>query len=239
MGALRGRKRWVGSDVNGGTIRVPSGFTNESNDNCDDWDGDIGANSGPSTSVHLFILLTLRLIRKIYMKAKITATTTAPPTAPPIITDMGTVGSALAWATAVGWDAEDGAGTGLGPKVGPPSTGRSAAELFDSEEASAARSESANIPARAACGARVVVQAFRGAGIAARWWWWCRDRRRAPLATCACIAIGMAAFWHEFKFPLPLPVAASTTSGESERGKVNPTIACGGAGGDSEVVFDW
>jgi hypothetical protein len=36
------------------------------------------------------------------MKAKITATTTAPPTAPPKITGMGTVGGALAWATAVG-----------------------------------------------------------------------------------------------------------------------------------------
>jgi hypothetical protein len=50
----------------------------------------------------------------------------------------------------------------------------------------------------------------------------------------------MAAFWLESKFPLALPVAASTTSGgESERGEVNPTIACGGAGGDSEVVTDW
>ena len=55
----------------------------------------------------------------------------------------------------------------------------------------------------------------------------------------AASLIGMAAFWLEFEFPLPLPVAASTTSGESERGEINPTIACGGAGGDSEVVFDW
>jgi hypothetical protein len=52
--------------------------------------------------VQLFILLTLRLIRKIYMKAKIIATTTTPPTTPLMITAMGTVGSALAWATAVG-----------------------------------------------------------------------------------------------------------------------------------------
>jgi len=33
-------------------------------DKCDNWDGDIGASSGPSTFVRLFILLTLRLIRR-------------------------------------------------------------------------------------------------------------------------------------------------------------------------------
>lgn len=54
---------------------------------------------------------------------------------------------------------------------------------------------------------------YRGARTAA---WWCRERG-PPLATCISILIG----------------TSSGTAGESEseRGEVDPTIACGGAGG--------
>lgn len=64
MGATRGRKCLVGSDVDGERVCVPSDLTSESNESCDDWDGDITASSGPRISVHRFILLTLRRMRK-------------------------------------------------------------------------------------------------------------------------------------------------------------------------------
>jgi len=60
--ALRGRNCLFGSDVDGEKmLGVPSCFVCESNDICDDRDSDMGASSGPSIFVHLFILLTLRL----------------------------------------------------------------------------------------------------------------------------------------------------------------------------------
>jgi len=70
--ALRGGK-WssFSSDavrgVRGGMIILfPSNLTRGESIvvNCENWDGDIGASSGPSTFVSLFILLTLRLIRR-------------------------------------------------------------------------------------------------------------------------------------------------------------------------------
>jgi len=63
--ALRGRSCLFGSEVDGERMLcVPSCFACESNDSCDDRDSDMGASSGPSIFVHLFILLTLRLSLK-------------------------------------------------------------------------------------------------------------------------------------------------------------------------------
>ena len=69
--------------------------------------------------------------------------------------------------------------------------------------------------------------AFGGASspAAARWR---RDSDRAPLGTCPCIKIDLDAFWLEVS---PAPLAESATEGEFERGEVDPTIACDGAGG--------
>lgn len=62
--ALRGG---ISSDVDRGErTRFPSNLTQGDSigDKCDNWDGDIGASSGPSTFVRLFIFLTLRLTRR-------------------------------------------------------------------------------------------------------------------------------------------------------------------------------
>jgi len=65
MGVANGRKCFDGSDVvDGERMSVLSDLTSDSNESCDAWDGDMGASSGPRISVHLFIVLTLRLIRK-------------------------------------------------------------------------------------------------------------------------------------------------------------------------------
>jgi len=53
MGAARGRKWLVGSDVDGERVYVPSDFASaESNESCDDWDGDITASSGIQEGEH-------------------------------------------------------------------------------------------------------------------------------------------------------------------------------------------
>ena len=59
-----------------------------------------------------------------------------------------------------------------------------------------------------------------------------RDSDGPPLRACPCITIDLDAFWLE----LPPSLAASATESESERGEVEPTIACGGAGGWGVVV---
>jgi len=52
MGAARGRKWLVGSDVDGERMCVPSDLACESNESCDDWDGDITASSGIQEGEH-------------------------------------------------------------------------------------------------------------------------------------------------------------------------------------------
>jgi len=64
--ALREGKWLVISEVlREGTTSITSGLRRgESIVNWDNWDGDIGVSSGPRTFVRLFMLLTLRLIRR-------------------------------------------------------------------------------------------------------------------------------------------------------------------------------
>ena len=52
MGATRGRRCLVGSDVDGERTCVPSDLTSESNESCDDWDGDITASSSIQEGEH-------------------------------------------------------------------------------------------------------------------------------------------------------------------------------------------